>query len=219
MSDDGDHTCPLCAEEMDITDQQLKPCKCGYDICVWCWHHIIDMAEKEEIEGRCPACRTPYDKDRIVKMAATCERTVAEKNAEKKHKTQKVKPKAVAAAAATTSSIEAKKHLAGVRVIQRNLVYIVGLPAHLCHESVLERREYFGQYGKVLKVSVSRPTGPPSQQASANNNINVYASLNLMLYIHDPFLLHIQRTSLINQIVILHIMQLHASSLNASLSC
>jgi len=34
MSDDGDHTCPLCAEEMDITDQQLKPCKCGYDVCI-----------------------------------------------------------------------------------------------------------------------------------------------------------------------------------------
>jgi len=111
MSDDGDRTCPLCAEEMDITDQQLKPCKCGYDvclpiillsyqlaarlclryapsssnnncrftlqICVWCWHHIIDMAEKEETEGRCPACRTRYDKDRIVKMAATCDRSVA----------------------------------------------------------------------------------------------------------------------------------------------
>jgi CCR4-NOT transcription complex subunit 4 len=106
MSDDGDRTCPLCAEEMDITDQQLKPCKCGYEvlslapdlplpvqqpapcfshcfvcvcdsaqICVWCWHHIIDMAEKEDTEGRCPACRTRYDKDRIVKMAAaTCDR-------------------------------------------------------------------------------------------------------------------------------------------------
>ncbi|XP_062201919.1 uncharacterized protein LOC133904428 [Phragmites australis] len=169
MSDNGDRTCPLCAEEMDITDQQLKPCKCGYDICVWCWHHIIDMAEKEETEGRCPACRTRYDKDRIGKMAATCERTVAEKVAEKKQKTQKVKPKAPAPA-----TVEAKKHLASVRVIQRNLVYIIGLPANLCNESVLERREYFGQYGKVLKVSVSRPTGPPSQQASANNNISVY---------------------------------------------
>ena len=130
--------------------------------------------------------------------------------------------------AASTSTVEAKKHLAGVRVIQRNLVYIIGLPAYLCNESVstvslfitrldtsklcdmfkfqfsyqyyyyflfqvLERREYFGQYGKVLKVSVSRPTGPPSQQASANNNISVYASLNLMLYMHDLFLLHMQR--------------------------
>lgn len=63
---------------------------------------------------------------------------MAEKNAEKKHKTQKVKPKAVAAATApaTTSTVESKKHLAGVRVIQKNLVYITGLPAHLCNESV-----------------------------------------------------------------------------------
>jgi hypothetical protein len=65
-------------------------------------------------------------------------RMVPEKNAEKKHKTQKVKPKAAApaAAAATTSTVEAKKHLASVRVIQRNLVYIIGLPVHLCNESV-----------------------------------------------------------------------------------
>ncbi|XP_040385188.1 uncharacterized protein LOC102708769 [Oryza brachyantha] len=166
MSDDGDRTCPLCAEEMDITDQQLKPCKCGYEICVWCWHHIMDMAEKEDTEGRCPACRTRYDKDRIVKMAATCDRTVVEKNVDKKQKTQKVKPKA--------ATVEAKKHLASVRVIQRNLVYIIGLPANLCNESILERREYFGQYGRVLKVSVSRTTGAPSQQASTNNSISVY---------------------------------------------
>uniref|UniRef100_A0A0E0BED4 RRM domain-containing protein n=1 Tax=Oryza glumipatula TaxID=40148 RepID=A0A0E0BED4_9ORYZ len=196
MSDDGDRTCPLCAEDMDITDQQLKPCKCGYEvsslpfpplpttllstppsihlpfasplqICVWCWHHIIDMAEKEDTEGRCPACRTRYDKDRIVKMAATCDRTVVEKNVDKKQKTQKVKSKAAV-------TVEAKKHLASVRVIQRNLVYIIGLPANLCNESILERREYFGQYGKVLKVSVSRPTGAPSQQAPTNNSISVY---------------------------------------------
>ena len=33
MSDEGEKTCPLCAEEMDLTDQQLKPCKCGYEVC------------------------------------------------------------------------------------------------------------------------------------------------------------------------------------------
>ena len=32
MSDQGEKTCPLCAEEMDLTDQQLKPCKCGYQV-------------------------------------------------------------------------------------------------------------------------------------------------------------------------------------------
>uniref|UniRef100_A0A0D3HH41 RING-type domain-containing protein n=1 Tax=Oryza barthii TaxID=65489 RepID=A0A0D3HH41_9ORYZ len=182
MSDDGDRTCPLCAEDMDITDQQLKPCKCGYEICVWCWHHIIDMAEKEDTEGRCPACRTRYDKDRIVKMAATCDRTVVEKNVDKKQKTQKVKSKAAV-------TVEAKKHLASVRVIQRNLVYIIGLPANLCNESILERREYFGQYGKVLKVSVSRPTGAPSQQAPTNNSISVYVYVNLMPHVYDVSLM------------------------------
>ena len=32
MSDEGEKTCPLCAEEMDLTDQQLKPCRCGYEV-------------------------------------------------------------------------------------------------------------------------------------------------------------------------------------------
>lgn len=44
-------------------------------ICVWCWHHIMDMAEKDDTEGRCPACRTPYDKEKIV-GAAKCERLI-----------------------------------------------------------------------------------------------------------------------------------------------
>lgn len=43
-------------------------------VCVWCWHHIMDMAEKDATEGRCPACRTPYDKDRIVGLEANFQR-------------------------------------------------------------------------------------------------------------------------------------------------
>lgn len=32
------------------------------------------MAEKDETEGRCPACRSAYDKEKIVGMASNCER-------------------------------------------------------------------------------------------------------------------------------------------------
>ncbi|KAJ0088872.1 hypothetical protein Patl1_32025 [Pistacia atlantica] len=163
MSDKGEKTCPLCAEEMDLTDQQLKPCKCGYEICVWCWHHIMEMAEKDGTEGRCPACRTAYDKEKIVGMAAKCERMVAEINSERKQKLQKAKPKAS----------EGRMHLSNVRVIQRNLVYIIGLPLNLADEELLQRMEYFGQYGKVLKVSISR-TATGVIQHSANNSCCVY---------------------------------------------
>ncbi|XP_042475680.1 uncharacterized protein LOC122057592 isoform X2 [Macadamia integrifolia] len=163
MSDEAEKTCPLCAEEMDLTDQQLKPCKCGYEICVWCWHHIMDMAEKDEAEGKCPACRTAYDKEKIVGMAANCERLVAEISSERKLKSHKAKPK----------TSEGRKHLSSVRVIQRNLVYIIGIPYNLADEDLLQRKEYFGQYGKVLKVSISRTAGGVIQH-SANNTCSVY---------------------------------------------
>ncbi|KAK7262378.1 hypothetical protein RJT34_29949 [Clitoria ternatea] len=163
MSDEGERTCPLCAEEMDLTDQQLKPCKCGYEVCVWCWHQIMDMAEKDDTEGRCPACRSPYDKEKIVGMGASCERLVNEVNMEKRMKNQKSKSK----------SSDGRKQLSSVRVIQRNLVYIVGLPLNLADEDLLQRREYFGQYGKVLKVSMSRTAAGVIQQFP-NDTCSVY---------------------------------------------
>ncbi|MFS7979299.1 putative Zinc finger, RING/FYVE/PHD-type, CCR4-NOT transcription complex subunit 4 [Helianthus anomalus] len=69
-------------------------------ICVWCWHHIMDMAEKYDTEGRCPACRTPYNKEKIVGTASKCERLVAEMIVEKKQKSQMGK----------TKSSEGRKH-------------------------------------------------------------------------------------------------------------
>lgn len=162
MSDYGEKTCPLCAEEMDLTDQQLNPCKCGYQICVWCWHHIIDMAEKDQSEGRCPACRTPYDKEKIVGMTVDPERLNSEGNMDrKKIQKSKLKPS------------EGRKQLANVRVVQRNLVYIVGLPIELADEDILQRKDYFGQYGKVLKVSMSR-TATGLIQQFPNNTCSVY---------------------------------------------
>ncbi|RVW39701.1 CCR4-NOT transcription complex subunit 4 [Vitis vinifera] len=118
--------CPLCTEEMDLTDQQLKPCKCRYEICVWCWHRILNEANSG---GRCLACRSPYDEEKIVGMAAICGRSVVGINVEHKQKLQKAKWKAP----------EGRKDL---------------------NEDLLKRWEYFGQYGKVLKVSISRtPSG------------------------------------------------------------
>ncbi|KAA8539366.1 hypothetical protein F0562_026058 [Nyssa sinensis] len=162
MSNEEEKKCPLCAEEMDWTDQQLKPCKCGYQVCVWCWHHIMDMAEKDKIEGRCPACRTPYDKEKIVGMEANCERLVTV-NSNRKHKPQKIKPK----------TNEGRTDLTSVRVIQRKMAYVIGLPLSLADEDLLQQKEYFGQYGKVSKVSLSRTAGGAIQQF-INDTCSVY---------------------------------------------
>ncbi|KAL7613030.1 hypothetical protein Lser_V15G08671 [Lactuca serriola] len=162
MSNEEEKRCPLCAEEMDWTDQQLKPCKCGYEVCVWCWHHIMDMAEKDATEGRCPACRTPYDKDRIVGLEANFQR-VSANSSSRKQKQPKAKQK----------PNEPRKDLSNVRVIQRKMAYIIGLPLSIADEDLLQRKDYFGQYGKVTKVSLSRTAGGTVQQF-VNDTCSVY---------------------------------------------
>jgi CCR4-NOT transcription complex subunit 4 len=56
--------------------------------------------------------------------------------------------------------------LGQVRVVQRNLVYAVGMPLSICREDVLANREYFGQFGRIKKVSVNRST--PFSQVQKN---------------------------------------------------
>ncbi|CAL0329107.1 unnamed protein product [Lupinus luteus] len=123
----------------------------------------MDMAEKGDTEGRCPACRSAYDKEKIVGMASNCERLVNGISVEKKTKNQKAKSK----------SSDGRKQLSSVRVIQRNLVYIVGLSLTLGDEDLLQQQEYFGQYGNVLKVSMSRTASGVIQQFP-NDTCSVY---------------------------------------------
>lgn len=64
-------------------------------------------------------------------------RVIPELFGEKKQKSQKGKLR--------VSSAESRKHLSSVRVIQRNLVYIVGLPMSLSDENVstLDKRLFY----------------------------------------------------------------------------
>ena len=59
-------------------------------------------------------------------MISCLSRLVAEMNSQRKKKMQKLKSK----------STEGRKHLSDIRVIQRNLVYIIGLALNLADEDV-----------------------------------------------------------------------------------
>lgn len=49
-----------------------------------------------------------------------------------------------------------RKHLHNYRVVQRNLVYVIGMPASTATEEILRRPEYFGQYGKITKTVIHK---------------------------------------------------------------
>jgi len=42
-----------------------------------------------------------------------------------------------------------------VRVVQKNLVFVIGLSPRLADAEVLKKHEYFGKFGKILKVVIN----------------------------------------------------------------
>lgn len=49
-----------------------------------------------------------------------------------------------------------KEQLRHVRVVQLNLVYVIGIPPSIAKESALRKPTYFGQYGRIQKVVVNK---------------------------------------------------------------
>jgi CCR4-NOT transcription complex subunit 4 len=123
------------------------------------------------MNGLCPACRRPYDDENIQYKPVSAEQMAQHKQ----NLAQQAKKKAAARqkeAQKREADHLSRKHLAGLRVRQKNLVYVTGLRPIALGERLVERlrqRDMFGQYGDIVKVVVakSKDTGQPQQQRRA----------------------------------------------------
>lgn len=134
---------------------------------MWCWHHI-----RENLNGLCPACRTPYnadphafsavDRQEIIKRNR--EQRAVEKKAKKIEASQPMRSQSTPAAPVSSTNGIARqtsdpapskpapggsidrRHLHNYRVVQRNLMYVTGLPSTCSSEEMLRRAEYFGAF-------------------------------------------------------------------------
>lgn len=166
ISDDEEEYCPLCVEEMDISDKNFKPCPCGYQICQFCYNNI---KQSPELNGRCPGCRRLYDDASVEYKTITAEEYKLQqlkKEKREREKKQKEKEK-------KENELANKKHLAGIRVVQKNLVYVTGLNPPCNPEdlhSILRSDRYFGRYGKILKIVINKKTPNPAPIPHHNSN-------------------------------------------------
>ncbi|KFH04217.1 RNA recognition motif protein [Toxoplasma gondii VAND] len=224
-------TCPLCLEDMDETDRGLFPCECGYQLCLWCLHHI-----RERLGNKCPACRREYDEKKFKfneERVSEGKRLAARQRGRDKqasHQAQNLpllpssfsslpphashsaatqasrtgasgssstsawaSPGHASLASPSTSSQASHAAATGsgtggagasgakaassnaerpgvgspaaaaalkdVRVIQRSLVYVIGIPSSIAKKEILKRTEFFGQYGKVLHIVINKAQG------------------------------------------------------------
>ncbi|KAI1116415.1 hypothetical protein F5Y14DRAFT_448931 [Nemania sp. NC0429] len=162
--DDEDDTCPLCIEEFDLSDRNFRPCPCGYQICQFCFNNL-----KNNLSGLCPACRRPYDEKDVKWKVVTREeeaefRANIQRNQKKRATEQRQKE-----AQKREAEKENRKNLQGVRVVQKNLVYVTGLTPTVREDELLKtlrKPEFFGQYGSIQKISISNRKSSDGQQQS-----------------------------------------------------
>lgn len=124
---DDQPECPLCMEAFEVDDLNFFPCTCGYQICRFCWHRI-----RTDENGLCPACRKPYPED-PADFKPLSREEVAKLKAEKRHKHQQKKNKIT----------EDRKVLNNMRVLQKNLVFVVGLPNRISEAEVICQKLFF----------------------------------------------------------------------------
>ncbi|EGV60609.1 transcriptional repressor general negative regulator of transcription subunit 4 [Yamadazyma tenuis] len=175
ISDEEEEFCPLCVEEMDISDKNFKPCPCGYQICQFCYNNIKQIPE---LNGRCPGCRRLYEDSTVEYKSVSAEEFKMQqmkRDRRERDKKQKEKEK-------KESELASKKHLAGIRVVQKNLVYVTGLNPPCNPEdlhSVLRSDRYFGRYGKISKIVINKkapPNAPGAVHHHQNPGLVVYVT-------------------------------------------
>ncbi|KFA50893.1 hypothetical protein S40293_02475 [Stachybotrys chartarum IBT 40293] len=162
--EEEEDVCPLCIEEFDLSDRNFRPCPCGYQVCQFCFNNI-----KNNMNGLCPACRRPYD-ERTIQWKVVTQEEVAEFRANiqknQKKRAQEQRQKEVQKREAEK---ENRKNLIGVRVVQKNLVYITGLAPTVREDELLKtlrKPEFFGQYGNIQKISISNRKSSDGQHQS-----------------------------------------------------
>ncbi|KAG5363827.1 putative general negative regulator of transcription C16C9.04c [Yarrowia sp. B02] len=152
ISDEEEEVCPLCVEEMDISDRNFKPCPCGYQICQFCYNNI---RQNPQLNGRCPGCRRPYDDEsveyKVISPEEWKKHHVKQTKQERERKQKEREKKEM--------EQSSRKHLSGMRVIQKNLVYVIGLNPDIPTEDLhntLRGEQFFGQYGRIQKIVINR---------------------------------------------------------------
>ncbi|KAK4232580.1 general negative regulator of transcription subunit 4 [Podospora fimiseda] len=168
--DDEDDCCPLCIEEFDLSDRNFRPCPCGYQICQFCFNNI-----RNNMNGLCPACRRPYDDKTIEWKVVTPEEYAQFRANIRKNQTKRAAEQRHKELQKREAEKENRKNLVGVRVVQKNLVYVTGLQPTVKEDELLKtlrKPEFFGQYGNIQKISISNRRGTDGH----NQSLGVYVT-------------------------------------------
>eukprot|EP00449_Zooxanthella_nutricula_P026440 CAMPEP_0198525488 /NCGR_PEP_ID=MMETSP1462-20131121/23388_1 /TAXON_ID=1333877 /ORGANISM="Brandtodinium nutriculum, Strain RCC3387" /LENGTH=271 /DNA_ID=CAMNT_0044255241 /DNA_START=105 /DNA_END=917 /DNA_ORIENTATION=- len=143
----------------------------------------------EQMNGKCPACRQDYAESSFrydARRAQSCREKADAKKKDRHHKgahQQKSEDRSHEEQERDLRARHAeqlkqrkgrggRRDLSEIRVLQRNVVHVLGLTANIAKAEVLRRPEFFGQYGKLSRVTVSKVP----MQATAGNSQPLFSA-------------------------------------------
>jgi len=173
--DEDAENCPLCCEPVDEAGdpKMFYSCPCAYRTCMFCVQRL-----RTEFDGKCPNCRNQLDPSlfRFVDRPQS-DRTTNRHKQKRKGKTSQSSsgdansnssaPLAPSSSHHRPIARNAKdlRDLAGLRIVQQNLVYLIGLAPSIATEEFLRSKAYFGQYGRLIKVAINKNEATNSYSA------------------------------------------------------
>lgn len=148
-------------ETLDWDDLGFYPCSCGYQICRFCWHRL-----RTDENGLCPACRQAFpDIPVSFNPEISAEELKKQKRRNKDRKSNK-------------DPVFKPQDLATLRVVQKNLVFVIGLSSRLTQEDL---KKEFAHFGKIIKFVHNKSTAyitysKPEEAIRAIRTLNASAA-------------------------------------------
>ena len=118
---------------------------------------------RDEYDGRCPGCRSKYEERKF--RVAQEPHTEGRRNG--------------STTLAADPTADDPRCLRDVRVIQRKVVKVTGLPPRIAHGHILRRHGYLGQYGEIRRIIVSRPTREQLRKGPAGMGASAYVTFGI----------------------------------------
>ncbi|CAG0889806.1 unnamed protein product [Darwinula stevensoni] len=176
MSGDEQLECPLCMEPLEVDDLNFYPCQCGYQIHDFLFCRFAGFVgtgyEQTKMDFALPADNPTLkilwiSSPSHMKSRHMIYTGVQKFKLEKKQKDMQRK----------RCISENRKHLANVRVVQKNLVFAVGLSSRLADTEALKKHDYFGKFGRILKVVVNHSSAYAGTQGPSASAYITYAKV------------------------------------------
>ncbi|KRX61329.1 Bardet-Biedl syndrome 2 -like protein [Trichinella sp. T9] len=130
--------CNLCDELVKSEEPLFLTCGCKLNICSYCLTRSVNQ------NGCCPGCHAYIGIIRESDEVFLDDFTESEQ------------------AKTRSGSTKSRRNLADLRVLQNNLVSVYGLPLEIADPDTLRSDEYFGRFGKIIRILMNKKGKTPT---------------------------------------------------------